>query len=135
MEVPMNHDTYVWYRRDPFLSHDIDEVGGDHQVGPAHSVSWQRITDKVLSTYETVTVYWMAAADNDGRPYLLRVIELIVHSDPDDPGGSEIDSGYKYQDDYDAAHDKLDDIARQRAETAQAHDPADYRRQLRLPTP
>jgi hypothetical protein len=130
----MNHDTYVWYKRDPFLSHDSGDVGGDHQAGPAHSVSWQRITDKVIPAYETVTVYWMAA-NNNGRPYLMRVIELIGHSDPDDPGGTETYSEYKYQDDYDATHSELDDIATQRAEAAQAHDPVDYRRQLRIPHP
>lgn len=90
-----------WRRRSPFRNDDSGDIGGDDQVGPAHSLSWQRSLPD--GTFETLTLYHYAAAkgaSETSEPWVTCVqtmIELIQHRDASDPGGSEITSEYHYE--------------------------------------
>ena len=95
------------WREDPLgIIEDAGDVGGDVQAGPAFERRY--IYGPVAGRYLIVTDYAYAAdwtdyrdypAEEDGeeRPYVAdEMTELLICTDLDDPGGTELDSRYDY---------------------------------------
>jgi hypothetical protein len=124
------HPTGEWFHLPSMTPHspideDAGDIGGDVQAGPAYAISWRRRTD---DDWETLTLYHFAADDDDATVPNARqgvrvetMIELVRHTDENDPGTTELDSDCRYESgitadppgelDHDAALAKANEMA------------------------
>jgi hypothetical protein len=78
---------------------DAGDVGGDIQAGPAHSLYWTRRLES--GEFETLTLYRFAAYDprrTESPWFVCDMTEIVRHTSPDDPGGTETRADYRYID-------------------------------------
>ena len=98
----MDTETITW-REDPLgIMEDAGDVGGDVQAGPAFSRRF--VYGPVAGRYLVMTEYtyasdWRQVGDEreDETTYAAdEQTELLICTDLDDPGGTELDTRYEY---------------------------------------
>lgn len=91
--LPHAYCVSPWVRVDP-LVHEAADAGGDDQISPvAYEARWQaKLTD---GTFALITRYFYVI-DRDGRVFVEEQTEYLVCTDPSDPGSTEINAEYTY---------------------------------------